>query len=1248
MVEKSFREDRALDERPARQDADHASDHDATHDGRASEMWRRINTPGSAEETTVAKAGQKGAPGALPYRAELEDQLGTDLSHVKTFTDANARAASAQLGAAGYAVDGAIVLGTSTPDKNLVAHEVTHVLQQSGTGGGGAGESEAEADAYADRLTGGERVDATKLRAGGRGVRKKSLVDVFVDFGNRIDPKFTATDDELGARHAKSTVVDDTLPGRRTETTTEDKVSATGGKLAIESTTTKSTGALPKPALSDKQAAAERTKVQEAIQTARGEVATRLAGMYVQQLLAEAQVGSLERELESFGELDDVLVMTKKLQLHGQIDRAKATIAAYERDIGHCKKMMTTLDDAITDLAAEDDAWKVARDAARAELEFEKRVTFKSKKSLGLDVVKGRIEAGREEESTVALGGGREVTSGVTEKRGVEVGGGARSTFERTESLTEKDADGNTTFGEATTVGANAGLVAKPDGTVGVGGGARIARSVEDSGAKIETASKFGGAVTVNMIALPRPSERAPQQYAIIVTLDLSAGIELSSSSTKSSNTDKKLGSNTTSGKVGGSLSGQLTHTHVLDADATQQYLAALEQAGTGDKAATKLAPEFEVLYRLRHGASSADDIAGAAAAALGDADAAANMGVDESVELTLKAGAEIEGALAAHNTGKDTSAGIEGGASTEGFRTLKITRVAGKPNQQLVDVTIAFGDKDTIHGALTGSALGVTAKAGTKQWDASQLSVTFRLDATAGAEYDELYSQIVGTKTLGGLTALRSSKRFRDHVTAYTARAEEGGEDSLSLKGLIGVSSTDSFARSSEHGMDEHGETVKESGSSTDAVAFSVGPLELLRRSQTGGANFDHHGGTSMLDIYEETNSAEVGKFEVPSWFDAIAAESPAKALENALLENRKVLAGYLLDPDDVNALVRRAKDEKAWSETPIEADTGRLPTDDDYAHWADLRRALVHPKLADEYDVDHIALARQVAYGTAIADFMAKIGDGKGKRYVEAVLRGYRGGGKDLGVSYEFPPGIKPADFIELRFKVIGLERELASRVPDVDGGLKYLADVEIELAQMLNKLLHAEFQSEQSRLEMTADLRERAIAFPGLRRDFQRACMGGTYEMNLEDRIADETEDQSARVHHLEQILISSKLSEVRVLQQCENAVRDGGNDTEIADTLRPILGFRDCPLEKVLDKHVANIRQMRTAYAAAGVSESAWMCSVSIEDKSRDYDVDMDRALTALWSYIKRIPGYGVNKDEEYEKRKNEWVRRFWRY
>lgn len=85
-----------------------------------------------------AAEGTSGSGHEIPHRAEMERSFGMDFGGVQAHTDGKARAASRELGAQAYAVGNQVAFSSPNPDRALVAHELTHVVQAGGGGVGGS------------------------------------------------------------------------------------------------------------------------------------------------------------------------------------------------------------------------------------------------------------------------------------------------------------------------------------------------------------------------------------------------------------------------------------------------------------------------------------------------------------------------------------------------------------------------------------------------------------------------------------------------------------------------------------------------------------------------------------------------------------------------------------------------------------------------------------------------------------------------------------------------------------------------------------------------------------------------------------------------------------------------------------------------------------------------------------------------------------------------------------------------------
>lgn len=126
------------------------------------------------------------APGEtqnVSVRAEMDSQFGQDFGQVRVHTDARAAEAARAVGAHAFTVGRDIVVGSGSralqtgPGRRLLAHELTHVLQQRATVGAGPGSlevsspldpAEREAEAVADSV--GDRVPTHRGQASAPGV----------------------------------------------------------------------------------------------------------------------------------------------------------------------------------------------------------------------------------------------------------------------------------------------------------------------------------------------------------------------------------------------------------------------------------------------------------------------------------------------------------------------------------------------------------------------------------------------------------------------------------------------------------------------------------------------------------------------------------------------------------------------------------------------------------------------------------------------------------------------------------------------------------------------------------------------------------------------------------------------------------------------------------------------------------------------------------------------------------------------
>ncbi|HTV20938.1 MAG TPA: DUF4157 domain-containing protein [Polyangiaceae bacterium] len=114
---------------------------------------------------TLLEGAAHGSAREVPYRAEMESAFGTSFAGVRAFT--GQASALSRFGAGGAASQNTVAFGPTEPSRRLVAHELTHLVQQRrGAGAAGTqGLAEVEADHHADRVARGGRAGAVAASA---------------------------------------------------------------------------------------------------------------------------------------------------------------------------------------------------------------------------------------------------------------------------------------------------------------------------------------------------------------------------------------------------------------------------------------------------------------------------------------------------------------------------------------------------------------------------------------------------------------------------------------------------------------------------------------------------------------------------------------------------------------------------------------------------------------------------------------------------------------------------------------------------------------------------------------------------------------------------------------------------------------------------------------------------------------------------------------------------------------------------
>lgn len=120
---------------------------------------------GEQSHGETADSGVAGEGTEIPYRAEMEESFGQDFGDVRVHTGPRANAAAKALGAHAYAVGNNIAFAApGAPKKSLLAHELTHVVQQRG---GGAAKPQAKENAGTIDKSGEGEAEAVESAVGG-------------------------------------------------------------------------------------------------------------------------------------------------------------------------------------------------------------------------------------------------------------------------------------------------------------------------------------------------------------------------------------------------------------------------------------------------------------------------------------------------------------------------------------------------------------------------------------------------------------------------------------------------------------------------------------------------------------------------------------------------------------------------------------------------------------------------------------------------------------------------------------------------------------------------------------------------------------------------------------------------------------------------------------------------------------------------------------------------------------------------
>lgn len=1149
-------------------DADAASDRACANRASAALIERQF-APTSGETIARGEQGVAGPGSEVPHRASLEQAIGADFGGVRAHTGPEAQAACVELGAEAFALGNDVAFLDENPAPEVVAHELAHTMQQGGEAtvqplaeSSPATDAEGEADAVADHVRSGAPGPArVHVRGGGeRAVRRLAgLVHKFDAWATKRG--FSANSEAHTVTHERSS--DHLVAGESDQLATQTNSTAFDwSKLSLQ----------VKDEFSVKSA--DPALLRGEIEDGRDIVAR-------DQKQLQRERAAVDRELSAMG-LDD----ERDPSVGAARDKLEKRAKLIDDEIAANKKTLQTIDGQLAKLD-QGNVGEVLKEAKETARDYSQRSLLKQATIWSIDTK----SIGRSTTRTETEHHGNGTSSSKERQDSVsgEVGEGVKAKKSKSETHRRTDAAGNSMGEHSREREVSGGVVMKEDGSVGLGGGGKLKESLTSQhGTNVFVEASGTGAYTVNIIPIP---DRDPPAFAAVTTLSL--GGELGGGVGKESSGKRGKGS----GKLtaGASASVEVTHTHVLDQAQVRGYLADLEKAGEGKPTAGKL-PEFALLQRAHAGIMDADDAAIAVQSLFGDSAAAAGMSGEESIEMTTKVGARAGVSVGAEGKGGGKG-GVEAGGSKEVYRTVKISRLPDAGDAKLMEVTIAFGGADTMHGALTASGLGVSAKVGAKQWSSADELVTFRLDANE-PDYEELYGEVVGCLTPNGLISLRENPRYLAHVARYTRKKAHGGSTSFEVGPSSGIGSFGSeraHSRTNEITKEDGAYTVTDTGGSTDTTRVTLGPVDVLRHDRAESVKSVNEGGRQFIEIGEDSTDTSV-QWKIPGLKELITAESPAKAVKKAMEAKRTRLVEYHLDDAALDVLVARARDSSGWTDVGNRHYNPVIGRRGDLDRWHALRNQLITPAVSAELAAWDPAAARSVARGAALCDFMDQSYNGFG--FLQAATREWNDGlSLDIGVMYEWPMTLKPYEPIidKVRRRVALIDIELDAFESDEENGAALGADVVTNIQKTLSDFQGVvegctSFHNPRAKLEILNDIDEMRNRLVQQRREFFLSFGDGTRDAEVEDE--NDHAVQIRRRNQLEDLCGNARKEEIRLMVKARIAAKDGGMfGPRVMDELPPVLH----ELRELHYYWIERIKELRHVYLATDTESSGWMVS-----------------------------------------------------
>ncbi len=1023
----------------------------------------------------------------LPHRGAMEQAFGRDLGGVRAFVgDPQARAGLSALGASGAASGGDVAFADPSPSRELVAHEVTHVLQ----GGGGvqaksevapAGDAaEVEADQVAARVAAGQ--PAGPIGAAGGGLRLKRAHRTTLDGGKVRADDEDKTPLQVGERDPADpnvSVSTNDLGDGRVVVGTEKKSDATFGTASTRSVTTDDK--VEDPVATGKALLAEMRSATKDIDE------HRLPELEARRERLEAAKATPEGSAEANGPRFDV-----DAELAAVEEERKRLVAKKERLAARTEELGERLGDeaAAKGLTVEElkaISAEVGGTSVEVAYRSEGSQTFEEGSGFAVEHDGVRIEGGSLVSKTDADGNqsgeGKRYSGKIGVKDG-RVGG----------ELEQKAADGSSVKGSfhANEDGAAAeGTWAKADGR-----STTVGATVDKDGGSASYASKGADGVSHELGAHHKKGkDGAEDEWGLTAGLGKADTDADKKAAKDKDNVDGNLEATLSTTRVGGK--GDLTLPRW--GDDARSFTFSCGGSVYIDCTVTVSAkgppPKYTLVARAHGSISPGGTLNGEEGGAGASATAKVTLALDKTItrvydgpkleaqlacyrELELAPPSTLEkwrrglGLLADEGAltevgDKDesgSSAGVELGASGdaklggvgvgakasyEGQRSVRLTEEKIGADKNRITAHIATAQE--VSGGASASVVTGGEVTYEYEWDEAE-TVEFELSTRDPKTYGATLQRIREATTREELDALAMALGSTGWTSAEghsetvggkgTFEQDLGGGQKVGLD--VGGSSTDAFK--SEISLKDGKIGAKGSGTQTDELAVSsAAGTEMLGVENVHGGAASSDGSEASLELSSKTTEKTPGLGSGKSLVGEVMARSSIiEGVRSYLTKEETTLSGTGYRSADVWRLVGYASQKGVWSGAVGVA----LPGPPAQKAWEQLGRTLRSPARSPEADRLHARIAADPQLDNktkerlveeldlalsmrALNLFLSQAGN-DGQSLIRAVLERagqgtHRGGVKKAaGSSWYWPPELKELQgrWTKSQAEVAGLE--------------------------------------------------------------------------------------------------------------------------------------------------------------------------------------------------------------------------------